>query len=209
MGFSDKMNREIMDNTKDIISGGVIGRVLRYHPPKGNAPEKEGSDKKAGRCFCSRHNGQRMEMFERHTVDVEIVTERQKTEWKAVPCFMYAQGIIDHGFKENDKVYIQFINNDLSHPVAIAYYRPPNKLDNFWNSLKYSMANFVQEYVVDAINPESLVSSSQATGDEEIIASEDLSNVETPEPATISESTKNVMTASTTPPKVTSTKERA
>lgn len=188
-----------MDNTKDVISGGVIGRVTAYHPPKGN--KDDGSDKKAGRCFCERHKGKRMEMFERHTVDVEVVTEQKTTIWEAVPCFMYAQGIIDHGFKQNDKVYIQFINNDLSHPIAIAYYREPTRLDGFWNSLKYSMANFVQEYVIDAIQPDALVES--ATG-----VSSDVEVPVAETPVTTTDTTKNVTTTTTTPPNVTAVKER-
>lgn len=206
MNLIEKVNKEVMSNTKDVISGGVIGRVVRYHPPKGNAPELDGSDKKAGRCFCSRHKGRRMEMFERHTVDVEVTTEMKTTVWEAVPCFMYAQGIIDHGFRENDKVYIQFINNDLSHPVAIAYYRPPTKLDNFWNSLKFSMANFVDEYIISAIQPESLAES--ATGvsnDVEVPVEETPPAIDTE----ASTATKNVITTTTTPPmQITATKER-
>lgn len=150
--FSERIIKDSTENTRDQINGGIIGIVINYHPPKGGGSDQDGTDKKAGRCFCDRHNGERMKMYERHTVDVEIVTEKKKEIWNAVPCFMYAQGIIDHGFKKNDKVFINFINNDLAYPVAIAYYRNPKRLDNFWNSLKYSMANFVQEYVVDAFN---------------------------------------------------------
>lgn len=152
--ITSKIVNAASEQTRDMSGmGGIIARVINYHPPKGGGSgEDAGSDAKAGRCFCDRHKGNRMKIEERHTVDIEIVTEKKTDIWNAVPCFMYAQGIIDHGFQKNDKVFIQFVNGDRSQPVAVAYYRPPGTLDQFWNSMKYTMAGFMMDYVFDSIN---------------------------------------------------------
>ena len=137
----DKRIREVsQDNNDKKSGGGIIGRVIDYHPPVG-------TDSKPGKCRCSRHNGDYMEIFERHSVDVEIISEKKKEYLYAVPCLMYAQGIIDQGFVRDDKVFISYIDGDKNHPVAIAYYRPPNKIDFFWNNLKYSMSTHISDFI--------------------------------------------------------------
>lgn len=140
MRIDQRIRNVSQDNNDKKALGGIIGRVIDYHPPVG-------TDSKPGKCRCSRHNGDYMEIFERHSVDVEIISEKKKEYLYAVPCLMYAQGIIDQGFVRDDKVFISFVGGDRNHPVAIAYYRPPNKIDFFWNNLKYSMSTYVSDFI--------------------------------------------------------------
>ncbi|SFJ66049.1 hypothetical protein SAMN02799624_05432 [Paenibacillus sp. UNC496MF] len=103
----------------DLSSPGLIGYVTKYYGPNHfNDPAIN------------------------HTVDVEVRTGQQVTKYNNVPCFVYSQGIIDHGLSENDRVWIQFINGDQKQPIVTAFYRDPSQAEMFWNDLKYGVSEF-------------------------------------------------------------------
>lgn len=132
------LNQSGASRAAETRSNGHIGKVVNYHG-------FTGTKDKAGPCGCERHQNQVMELYERHSVDVDILMESKIQRLHSVPCFMYAQGIIDKGFEKNDRVFIQYINGDMTMPVATAYYREPEGLEIFWNNLKYSVGKFVTE----------------------------------------------------------------
>lgn len=138
--FRKKIGDAGAERAVEIRSNGHIGKVVNYHG-------FTGTKDKAGPCGCDRHKGKKMELYERHSVDVDVLLESKMQRLLSVPCFMYAQGIIDKGFVKNDRIYIQYINGDLTMPVATAYYREPEGLEIFWNNLKYS----VGKYVIDLL----------------------------------------------------------
>jgi hypothetical protein len=122
---------------------GLIGKVAYYHPnttfcacgstdADGNVRHPEGGNTK-------------LPEKERHSVDVDVLMGNKMQRWYSVPCFEYTQGVIDKGFKKNDRVWIQFVNGDPKLPIVTAYYREPDQLDLFFNNLKYRVAGFFDE----------------------------------------------------------------
>lgn len=101
--------------------------------------------KAGGVCRCGRHKGEKIEVWEQHTVDVDVLQGNKIQKLYAVPCFVYSQGVIDKGFTKNDRVWIQFINGDPSMPIATAYYREPDQIELFWNNLSIRVAGFFEE----------------------------------------------------------------
>ncbi|OXB94746.1 hypothetical protein [Parageobacillus galactosidasius] len=115
-------------------SYGLIGHVINYHP-------------ESYQCDCEEHGpGVKLKDFERHTVDVKVLMGKKEQILKRVPCFVYSQGLISHGLRRNDRVWIEFINGDPSMPVVTAYYREPSQLQLFWNTFKYALSNIFQEF---------------------------------------------------------------
>lgn len=139
---TSQMRQQLQDGGADRASerrsDGLIGKVVNYHPNTGTKNE-------GGPCNCSRHKGGKIEVWERHTVDVDVLQGNKVQRLSAVPCFVYSQGIIDKGFVKNDRVWIQFINGDTSMPIATAYYREPDQLELFWNNLKIRVAGFFED----------------------------------------------------------------
>lgn len=122
---------------------GHIGKVVNYHPNTGK--KKSDGSVEGGICPCDRHLGGKMEAYEMHTVDVDVLRGSKMERMCAVPCFVYSQGVIDKGFVKNDRVWIQYINGDSTMPIATAYYREPAQLELFWNNLRYRVAGFFGE----------------------------------------------------------------
>lgn len=122
---------------------GMIGKVVNYHPNTGK--RNPDGTYEGGICNCDRHQGSKMEAHEMHTVDVDVLRGTKMERLFSVPCFEYSQGLIDQGFRKNDRVWIQFINGDPSLPVVTAYYREPDSLDLFWNNLKFSVASIFDQ----------------------------------------------------------------
>ncbi|HHT7153286.1 hypothetical protein P4388_33960 [Bacillus thuringiensis] len=139
---SSQIRKDLQDEGADRASErrsyGLIGKVTDYHPNTGTKTE-------GGNCNCSRHKGGKIEVWERHTVDVDVLQGNKIQHLCAVPCFVYSQGVIDKGFVKNDRVWIQFINGDPSMPIATAYYREPDQLELFWNNLKIRVAGFFDD----------------------------------------------------------------
>ena len=136
--FKNAIQSEAAQKGQEQKSVSYIGKVVNYHGVTGTKDE-------AGECECDRHKGKKMKLSERHSVDVDVLIENKVQRWNAVPCFIYAQGLIDKGFVPNDRVYIQFINGDNQMPVATAYYREPKGLTIFWQNLKHRVGNYVLE----------------------------------------------------------------
>lgn len=122
----------------EMYTHGVIGKVVHYHP-------------KANVCDCPRHreNGGALPKEEMHSVDVDVLSGTKIERLYGVPCFVYSQGVIDHGFKPNDRVYIQFVNGDKQYPIAIAYYREPDTLELFWNNLRFGVGRIFKSLLPD------------------------------------------------------------
>lgn len=116
----------------DLRTPGLIGYVVNYH-------------RQANTCDCNRHKGEPISEESWHTVDVDVYQGKKKERYLDVPCFVYAQGIIDKGLVENDRVWVQFINGDPQYPVVTAYYRHPSGLEQFFNNLKYAISDFFGE----------------------------------------------------------------
>jgi hypothetical protein len=113
----------------DLRTPGLIGYVINYH--------REGSD-----CNCARHNGVEIKPETRHTVDLVVYQGQKKQEFYEVPCMVYSQGFFDHGLEVNDRVWVQFLNGDINHPVVTAYYRNPSGLDMLVNNFKFAVSDF-------------------------------------------------------------------
>lgn len=136
--FRNTIHKEAAQKTQEQKGLSYIGKVVNYHGVTGTSD-------KAGPCDCDRHKGKKIKMSERHSVDVDVLIENKVQRFNSVPCFMYAQGIIDKGFVANDRVFITFINGDSQMPIATAYYREPNGLTLFWQNLKHRVGNYVLE----------------------------------------------------------------
>lgn len=136
--FRNQMYNEATQKGQEQKGLSYIGKVVNYHGVTGTA-------KKAGPCDCDRHKGKKMKLSERHSVDVDVLIENKVQRFNSVPCFIYAQGVIDKGFVKNDRVYINFINGDSQMPIATAYYREPDGLTIFWQNLKHRVGNYVLE----------------------------------------------------------------
>jgi|SRR5579875_522350 len=117
---SEKISKKGTQGALDKSSPGLIGYVTKYYP-----------------------NDHRFPKEQRHTVDVDVKMGTKTTSFKQVPCFVYGQGLIDHGLAVNDRVWVQFINGDHKAPIVTAYYREPSQLDLFWNDLKYGISDFL------------------------------------------------------------------
>lgn len=130
--FRNQLSEQGAERASERRSQGHIGKVVNYHPNQ-------------GKCDCDRHNNATIETSERHSVDVDVLLGSKLQRLNSVPCFVYAQGLIDKGFKRNDRIWIQYVNGDPNLPVATAYYRDPGQLELFFNNLKYRVANFMDE----------------------------------------------------------------
>lgn len=126
--ISSQISAEGAEQALEASAGAHIGVVINYH---GNVTS----------CKCERHKSDTIEEDERHSVDVEIQAGDKKEILYSVPCFVYAQGVIDHGFVKDDRVLIQYINGDRTMPVASSYYREVGQLELFWNSFKEKAAS--------------------------------------------------------------------
>jgi hypothetical protein len=116
---SQRISQQGTAGALDRSTPGLIGYVIKYYP-----------------------NSHKIEPQYRHSVDVEVRQGTQTTKYYRVPCFVYAQGLIDHGLVPNDRVWVQFINGDKGRPIVTAYYREPSQLDMFWEDLKYDIGDF-------------------------------------------------------------------
>lgn len=141
--FRRGLEKQGADHANERMSIGHIGKVVYYHPNSGS--KLADGTIVPGVCSCGRHEGKKMEFYELHTVDVDVLEGTKMQRLQAVPCFVYSQGLIDKGFVKNDRVWIQYINGDPAYPVATAYYREPDQLELFWNNLKHRVASFVDE----------------------------------------------------------------
>jgi hypothetical protein len=124
-----KLSKAGTEGALDTRTSGLIGYVVNYH--------RQGSS-----CNCKRHAGTSIEKSTQHTVDIHISQGNRVKEFHDVPCFVYSQGIIDRGLKENDRVWVQFINGDPSTPIVTAYYREPSVEEKFLRNLVYSIGDF-------------------------------------------------------------------
>jgi hypothetical protein len=120
--ISRKIAKQGIEGALDLSSPGLIGYVTAYY----------------GESHF-------VDPALRHTVDVEVRTGQQVTTYKNVPCFVYSQGIIDHGLSVNDRVWVQFIGGDKKQPIVTAFYRDPSQLTMFWNDLRYGVSSFLKE----------------------------------------------------------------
>lgn len=141
--FKQGLENQSAERASERRSLGNIGKVVNYHPNTGRRNKNGTFD--GGICNCDRHDGAKMASHEMHTVDVDVLLGSKMQRLYSVPCFVYSQGLIDKGFQKNDRIWIQYINEDSSLPVATAYYREPDQLDLFWNNLKHRVAGFFDE----------------------------------------------------------------
>ena len=141
--FKQQLYDQSAERASERRSYGLIGKVAYYHPNttycECGATDKDGNERhpKGGKTPLPPH--------ERHTVDVDVLLGNKMQRLYSVPCFEYSQGLIDKGFKKNDRVWIEFINGDPNMPIVTAYYREPDQLDLFFNNLKYRVAEFFDE----------------------------------------------------------------
>ena len=148
--FKQQMNEQGADRASERRSHGMIAKVVNYHPNTGK--KKADGTMEGGKCNCDRHEGKKIEAYEMHSVDVDVLQGSKMQRLYSVPCFVYSQGVIDKGFVKNDRVWIQYINGDVSLPVATAYYREPDQLELFFNNLRYQVAGFFDELLPKSIS---------------------------------------------------------
>ena len=134
--FKKQLEQQGAERANEQSMSGNIGKVVNYHP-------------NADICSCERHQGESIEDYEMHSVDVDVLLGTKMERLHSVPCFVYSQGLIDKGFVKNDRVWIQYINGDVHLPVATAYYREPSQLELFWNNMKHRVASFFDEMTQD------------------------------------------------------------
>lgn len=141
--FRKTLQEEGASRASERSSYGLIGKVAFYHPNADicncGATDSSGADRHP------KGSNTKIEPWERHTVDVDVLMGSKMQRLYSVPCFVYSQGVIDKGFVKNDRVWIQFINGDTNMPVATAYYREPDQLEVFWNNLKLKVAGFFDD----------------------------------------------------------------
>lgn len=124
-----KIANEGASRSHEQRASGLIGYVVRYHP-------------ESLQCNCSEHGiGVPVKDTERHTADVVVTMGKKEQMLKRVPCMVYSQGLISNGLVEGDRVWVQFVNGDISYPVITGYYREPSQLQILTNTFKYSVAN--------------------------------------------------------------------
>lgn len=125
----DTLANEGASRSLEQRTSGLLGYVVRYHP-------------ESLQCTCSEHGlGVKVEDTERHTADIVVNMGKRDQMLKRVPCMVYSQGLISNGLVEGDRVWVQFVNGDISHPVITGYYREPSQLEIVTNTFKYSVAN--------------------------------------------------------------------
>jgi hypothetical protein len=127
--ITQRISKQGAEGARDTSTSGLIGYVTTYYP---NAHFFEDKDKKV----------KELPAEQRHTVDVEVRQGTKSTMYYRVPCFVYGEGLIDHGLQPNDRVWVQFVNGDKGRPIVTAYYREPGSLDLFWNDLKFAIGDF-------------------------------------------------------------------
>ncbi|WP_245628918.1 hypothetical protein [Alicyclobacillus shizuokensis] len=130
--FRKQLAHEGREAAGDTHTSGLIGYVVNFHPA-------------ADICNCSRHKGAKIEKDVWHTADIDVFMGRKYQRYVDVPCFVYSQGILDHGLKPNDRVWVEFIGGDKSHAVITAYYRDPSGLEVLVNDFQIGVANFVSK----------------------------------------------------------------
>ncbi|ECP9029741.1 hypothetical protein FU976_07965 [Campylobacter jejuni] len=141
--FKQSIQNQGAERASERSSQGLIGKVAFYH---GNTTFCEcGSTDAQGNIRHPDGAKTKLPAEERHTVDVDVLLGNKLQRLYSVPCFVYSQGLIDKGFKKNDRVFIQYINGDPKMPVATAYYREPDQLDLFFNNMKYRVAEFFDD----------------------------------------------------------------
>ncbi|QHW35653.1 hypothetical protein GZH47_32665 (plasmid) [Paenibacillus rhizovicinus] len=123
-----KLAKAGTEGALDTRTSGLIGYVVNYH-------------RQADTCSCKRHQGASIEKSTQHTVDIHVNQGNRVKEFHDVPCFVYSTGIIDKGLKENDRVWVQFINGDASTPIVTAYYREPSVESRFFRNLFYAVGD--------------------------------------------------------------------
>jgi len=133
MSLRERIARSGAEGALDRRTSGLIGYVVNYHRPNDT-------------CDCNRHKGATIDKSSWHTVDVQVNQGNRVKEYHDVPCFVYSQGIIDRGLKENDRVWIQFINGDPSLPIVTAYYREPSYETNIFRKLYYAVSDFFDDF---------------------------------------------------------------
>lgn len=141
--FRQQLQNQGAERATEQRSLGNIGKVVNYHPNTGK--KKADGTFEGGICNCDRHQGKKIEAYEMHSVDVDVLMGSKMQRLYSVPCFVYNQGVIDKGFVKNDRVWIQYVDGDVNLPVATAYYREPDQLELFWNNLRYRVAGFFDE----------------------------------------------------------------
>jgi hypothetical protein len=141
--FKQSLSSQGAERASERSSHGLIGKVAFYH---GNTTFCEcGATDAEGNIRHPEGAKTKLPPEERHTVDVDVLLGNKMQRLYSVPCFVYAQNLIDKGFVKNDRVFIQYVNGDPKLPVATAYYREPGQLDLFWNNLKYRVAEFFDD----------------------------------------------------------------
>lgn len=121
----DRIVKEAVQGALDARFGGQIGHIVNYHTD-------------TERCDCSRHKGEKINNITRNTMDIYLSQGRRKKVYYDVPCFIFNPGLISKGYREGDRVWVQFINGDLSMPLVTGYYREPFVEDNFTTKSSYS-----------------------------------------------------------------------
>lgn len=118
----NRLAKEASSKSKEQSQFGVIGRVVEYYPPTlTSRPEIE------------------------HTADVRVMMGAKSQVLKRVPCFVYGSSAFDYGLYKNDRVFINFMDGDLQHPVITGYYREPKLGQRFFNTIQYGVSKVLED----------------------------------------------------------------
>jgi hypothetical protein len=128
MSVSSKIAKKGASKARERYQPGVIGHVQAYHPIIDDVIRwlKNGNKEKAAATG--------------NTADVKAIIGKRTETYKNVPVCVYSQEIVQGGLEKNTRVWIEFINGDLQHPIITSVYYPPTAFDYITNAFTFGVA---------------------------------------------------------------------